>query len=265
LNRRDPLGLYEEDVHHYLTMFLAEAAGFDSTDAGKIGLAAQEPDTNPAKNAITPSGMPNHGTMERIHFASELRLEYLWGQALSVGSLDGKGLEAIGDYLHALEDSYSHQRNQYDRVFGYSSQYHDVSALGFDIGHGREGHAPDWTWMRPELAMKMAKETYEKLVELCQKQKTNCSPVSFDSIKDKIWSFMNDRPELYEDEILGFPVPDVLSYTEKVKKLDSSYRIAPEEQGPRDEGYKRMLKRNKKRKMEAAHDAAVSKKNWDKQ
>ena len=33
----DPLGLYEEDVHHYLTMYLAEKAGFPRQVASRIG------------------------------------------------------------------------------------------------------------------------------------------------------------------------------------------------------------------------------------
>lgn len=37
VNRRDPTGLYEEDVHHWLTVFLARAAGFSETLAQKIG------------------------------------------------------------------------------------------------------------------------------------------------------------------------------------------------------------------------------------
>ena len=36
-NLTDPGGLYEEDVHHYLTIFLARAGGFSWSMSDKIG------------------------------------------------------------------------------------------------------------------------------------------------------------------------------------------------------------------------------------
>jgi hypothetical protein len=47
LNKLDPLGLYQSDIHYYMTFFLAVAAGVPAEDARIIALAAQYIDDNP--------------------------------------------------------------------------------------------------------------------------------------------------------------------------------------------------------------------------
>ena len=44
VNSVDPKGLYEIDVHQYITRYMAEKAGFDQPDAIKVGMSAQELD-----------------------------------------------------------------------------------------------------------------------------------------------------------------------------------------------------------------------------
>ena len=47
LNKIDPTGLYQSDIHYYMTFFLAVAAGMDVGDARVVALAAQYVDDNP--------------------------------------------------------------------------------------------------------------------------------------------------------------------------------------------------------------------------
>ena len=41
LNKVDPYGLYQTDMHYYMTYFLAITAGIDSDNARRIALATQ--------------------------------------------------------------------------------------------------------------------------------------------------------------------------------------------------------------------------------
>ncbi|MFZ6688627.1 DUF6765 family protein [Undibacterium sp. SXout11W] len=47
LNKIDPSGLYQSDIHYYMTFFLAVAAGMDVGDTRVVALAAQYVDDNP--------------------------------------------------------------------------------------------------------------------------------------------------------------------------------------------------------------------------
>ncbi|CAB1215064.1 RHS repeat-associated core domain-containing protein [Acinetobacter bouvetii] len=46
LNKVDPYGLYQTDMHYYMTYFLAITAGIDSDNARRIALATQFVDEN---------------------------------------------------------------------------------------------------------------------------------------------------------------------------------------------------------------------------
>ena len=221
----DPLGLYEEDVHRHLTVYLAMKAGFDRSTAEKIGDATEALDLD-ARDAMYGGGA-NNVNMELYHFVSPQRLLQMRKEALSGGQLDDDRLRSIGEFLHAWEDSYSHQADPKRRDF--RQQYHDVHPVPFnnqDIGHGRHKHEPDWTWKRAELAITMAETTFHQLVALCEEHKDECSgkPIDFESFQGKVEEFSKETPELYADLYAGMiTVPDVVSYEEKVQILDSSF------------------------------------------
>ena len=52
LNKIDPTGLYQSDIHYYMTFFLAMAAGVSYEDARTIALATQYVDNNPLTEPI---------------------------------------------------------------------------------------------------------------------------------------------------------------------------------------------------------------------
>lgn len=69
----DPLGLYQIDVHYYMTYFLAITAGVDKDKARLIALATQYIDenraTSPTPDGVAASSMTiNQAALDRYHF-----------------------------------------------------------------------------------------------------------------------------------------------------------------------------------------------------
>ncbi|QYG06667.1 RHS repeat-associated core domain-containing protein [Janthinobacterium sp. PAMC25594] len=76
LTNIDPLGLYQIDVHYYMTFFLAITAGVTQDTARRIALATQYVDdnkaTSPTPNGVTPSSMTiNQPALDRYHFVED--------------------------------------------------------------------------------------------------------------------------------------------------------------------------------------------------
>jgi len=139
----DRNGLYEEDVHYYLTQALAEAAGFTQSQAAMIATGNQMTDETP--------GMSPYSSIEarrNYHFTTEGQRQNLWNDfaesATGVAS-EETTLGRLGVFMHAQQDSYSHE--------GY----------GPVLGHGMAGHAPDKTYNNPEKADRMALDSFNRL------------------------------------------------------------------------------------------------------
>ncbi len=77
LTNIDPLGLYQIDVHYYMTFFLAITAGVDKDTARLIALATQYIDENPVTEPMLPNGLHpgslrvNQPALERYHFVED--------------------------------------------------------------------------------------------------------------------------------------------------------------------------------------------------
>src|SRR5947209_8525368 len=97
---------------------------------------------------------PNLDNYADFHFVTSWRLDEMRDGVMGDRSRD---VRAIGEYFHALEDSYSHQADPSKRDF--SKQYQDNGIFG----HAKEGHYPDWTWARPALAKLMARDVFEEM------------------------------------------------------------------------------------------------------
>ncbi|HJW55774.1 MAG TPA: DUF6765 family protein [Burkholderiaceae bacterium] len=197
LTNIDPLGLYQSDIHYYMTFFLAMAAGVDYSDARTIALATQYVDNNPQTRPLDDSTLfttmlsPlwNQNQLARYHFV-------LWetgsdGQTVFSGSTDitqhsstqlGQLIDAsqkaptkcarlqfFGEYLHAFEDTFAH-RDRNNVPYGVNN--------GF--GHGLSaGSNPDYTYddapdvtgplswhVRAERTLKMEEEVFDQLKNL---------------------------------------------------------------------------------------------------
>ncbi|MBU1685319.1 hypothetical protein KJ662_03625 [Patescibacteria group bacterium] len=161
----DPTGMYEEDIHMYLTNFLAVSAGFSDMDAFSIGLYDQLTDTDPA---TTPWRLEN----KQYHFPEKNDLEKLAMEA--IGTLENK---AIGRYLHATQDSYAHA--------GFKAE------LG---GHIWLGRLPDKTYLDQKRANIMAEDTFLRL-RLLNRLKNGTGGLKLDAYNaqtDEIWFQIRD-------------------------------------------------------------------------
>jgi RHS repeat-associated protein len=151
VNNSDPSGLYEIDVHQYLTRYLAEKVGF--ADAQKIGLRTQEPDED---NRSAIYWQKTWGNMAKHHFVDRNRLRQMAGD---IGS--DTSYVKMGEFLHAQEDTYAHCTGQDNRNWDYLG-----GPNGGVFGHACDGHDPDHTWLKPEKAVMMTMRVYIDLKNL---------------------------------------------------------------------------------------------------
>jgi RHS repeat-associated protein len=164
LNAVDPFGLYEEDVHRDLTFCLARTAGYSSSASRRIAASNQETDDNPETSPFA-----GREARRDWHFTTEARRTDLWQRAL-----DGN-LDQLGQYLHALQDSYSHERYPPWR------------------GHLFQGHRPDKTYNDPERANRMARDTYNHLRQYLQVTTGQSVPDHWDQIREHVDRFNRAR------------------------------------------------------------------------
>ena len=157
LTHVDTLGLYEEDVHYYVTYFLALAAGLSDKQAWVIATADRYIDDNPYTEPFGVVG-ENLAARTDYHFtqsgsdvakyAGETDAAYAARRYLNPNNsqINRLRLYAIadtntpcakaqlyGEFLHAFEDTFAH-RDQTNKPFGSFK------------GHLSGGHSPDKTF-----------------------------------------------------------------------------------------------------------------------
>ncbi|MCI0560791.1 MAG: hypothetical protein MN733_20095, partial [Nitrososphaera sp.] len=157
----------------------------------------------------------NRENMEKYHFVSERRLAEMRKQMYDApGSLEG-----IGEYFHALEDTYAHTTGDGHRNW----EYHDY----FGIGHGLLGHAPDFTWRDPVKSLVMAMEVYDELRRLAEYSGSAGQVTSWYAIFPTVQRFVSYEPETYQDIKYGQLVTTATfeGYNAKIQILDSSFHI----------------------------------------
>ena len=161
VNATDPSGLYEIDVHYYLTKYLAENSGcFGKEEARQIAEGNQQSDELPDR-------LPGLGNVANGSY-----------HALSSGAAPGYGsshlqwrsnvhrsVYDLGVSLHYLQDTFSHE--------GYSNSTFGHSPLSwfFDFPYGKWGtHSTDKTASDVEKTLRMAKYTYGALARFGREQ-----------------------------------------------------------------------------------------------
>jgi RHS repeat-associated protein len=193
INQMDPLGLYDEDVHYYLTYYLARQTGcFTQADAQAIAEGNQTTDELEALKPGPGITEARASANERYHALTPpenhwYNLRNLAREAMRGLNKDSCGggrnqrkeqLTNFGRYLHYFQDIFAHE--------GFE---------GRRIGHGRRGHLQDQPW-RPEninRARQMARETYEQMRQYAQKLKCcKGSPANGGNVQwDKVDQFLS--------------------------------------------------------------------------
>jgi RHS repeat-associated protein len=188
INMTDPTGLYEEDVHYYMTYFLAIAAGINPDTARVIALADQYVDNNVATKPLDDSN--TFTTLWSITGNQTRLLDYHFVLSNSNGKVDpasknsnvsnpisfqlddlfSASLKAptpcarfqfLGEYLHAFEDTFAHRDK--------NNIPYDATDGGLGFGHGADFSNPDYTYnhgswtVNAARTLEMEKEVFEKL------------------------------------------------------------------------------------------------------
>jgi RHS repeat-associated protein len=169
LTNIDPMGLYEEDIHYYMTYFLALAAGVDPRRAYIIATGAQYVDDNlitqpmaptltgsfwqiVAHNSEQANRLASYHFTERVaddwsqnaadRYIMNKKPENTQLQLLQTAASNGRRLGGdcagdvmLGEYLHAFEDT-----------FGHRDENNIPIQVNSGWGHARAGHAPDHTY-----------------------------------------------------------------------------------------------------------------------
>lgn len=140
VNSTDSTGLYQEDVHYYMTYFLAILAGLDAKQALVVALADRYIDTNRYTEPFGPAGL-NLDARKFYHFsytqaerdaeaaqnppatrylnAGNAQTDLLRGYALDSARTPCAKAQLYGEFLHAYMDTYAH-RDEQNRPFEYT-------------------------------------------------------------------------------------------------------------------------------------------------
>jgi RHS repeat-associated protein len=193
LRYTDPNGLYERDVHMSLTWAVGEAAGF--SDATSFGIARADQGVD--DDSKTSAGLFYSSTNANWHFPNEARLT-----ELAMSTVANLTEISLGQYLHVMQDSFSHH--------GY----------GTTVGHLFGGYSPDETWRRPDLANRMAENTYGDLQAARTALGATNPAMPWDQIAPYIDRFNKAKKKDDKDAILAELRKAVGDYRKKNKTGD---------------------------------------------
>ena len=192
-NRVDPSGLFDIDVHYYLTYYLALKTGcFSDSEARKIAEGAQHSDEGkdrkpgpgfklgrgPRGLALVPNGRQIRANTDFHAFGSAAqnarRANQLYRDAVRSGDLFG-----LGTYMHFLQDEFSH-----------------VLFAGNPVtGQLDAGRAVDHTSFNPEWSMEMAHASWEKLKQFGKNRGCTCTG----EMNDADWKTVRDFVDIGYD------------------------------------------------------------------
>lgn len=184
INKVDPLGLYETDIHYYMTYFLARMAGVDAQTAYTIALGAQFIDDNPvtwpldpqnlAGNVLSPAAIvrlasyhftttslnplvninydPPRNTFETFYKATHFGHDY-------ISYIERRIKKPTNPQLTLLTAAYGKASNRcakaqlfgeylhaFEDAFGHRNQDNEPIDVNGGFGHGTYWHDPDMTY-----------------------------------------------------------------------------------------------------------------------
>ncbi|HEX7955432.1 MAG TPA: RHS repeat-associated core domain-containing protein [Pyrinomonadaceae bacterium] len=175
VSKTDPLGLYELNVHYYLTYYLvSNHPCFSGGDAKQVAEGDQGTDEDPKtmpgpgwkESSWDPTGVLDQSTPDYDQQLKNMDYHALHPGAqagagsprLWQGAMQGGGnLQGLGVYLHYLQDTFSHE--------GFNNPSH---------GHLYGTHRPDKPWSDVGKAMQMAQATWDALNEFARQRECPC-------------------------------------------------------------------------------------------
>jgi RHS repeat-associated protein len=195
-NKVDPSGLYESDVHYYLTYFLASKHKcFTERQARLIADADQNTDENPDTApgpGFTDKQMEQNMDYHALHGLDHKPfLNNLWEQATD-GPTNYVGL---GRYLHYVQDTFSHA--------GFTNPRY---------GHLFGTHAADKTDEDVFKALRMVGATWEALNKYAKEERCGCQDRLDPSLMPQILDFL-----------LSPGGDDITRYTRSIEDADPIY------------------------------------------
>lgn len=186
LNKIDPYGLYQTDMHYYVTYFLAIAAGIDSDNARRIALGAQFIDTNDNTSPYDDEAgamvsLYKNFTTERLEYYHFANNRFFYEDPLNgmeLGSWDLKKPQGMSDaeyqswrltsnlnnipQLKNLTSNYKHAAkcnnlnlsmqffgeylHAFEDTFAHRDQDNDPFGVNAGAGHAVYGSNPDFTY-----------------------------------------------------------------------------------------------------------------------
>jgi len=186
---------------------LAVAAGFTIAQANKIAANTQASDDDPNKSPaqlkdLIPWGNPVE--KRRLwHFTTYERRVEMW-QTFGASASDSTNSEdddfmRLGEYLHALQDSYSHA--------GWGPRTGQVGSMFYNEHGDIELKSPariDETDYNPSKVERMAKNTFDQLLKAREKMKTKEKrrPVPYTLIESFVKDFAKEKDRKQKNDIL---------------------------------------------------------------
>lgn len=189
-NKIDQLGMYEIDVHYYLTYYLALNHGcFSSQDARWVAEQDQLTDE-------FVSTRPGYGDTEQQRYQNRRYHALQSGAAEGQGSIElwneavagEKNYIGLGRYLHYLQDTFSHS--------GYTDDTYGHSPLNVRYGNGKYGdHLTDKTAYDPAKAQRMVARVWQALNDFAKEQDCKCEGKWKPEMWPRINAFINVMPD----------------------------------------------------------------------
>jgi len=199
-NGTDPSGLFNEDVHYYLTYYLAtKLSCLTAHEARLIAEADQSTDENDDTKplpGLTPGHRKTNADSHAFNEGNEANLSALRTTAMG----GGINYVAAGRYLHHLQDTYSHRgfHNPWYGQYGFNG--YDVPVLG--------GLVVDNTNHDLPKSEEMARATFFALYEFAKKKGCECKFAPLNSWWPTVSAFLraNNGDLDNKRRILGVPL-----------------------------------------------------------
>jgi len=234
--RVDPLGLYQQDVHYYMTLFLAITAGVNPLQARHLALASAFVDENPSTRPLEPgsildqvwSATQNQLPLIRYHFVlssasdGQTLSEYsngnvhvpiqnlspqmraMWEYATRAPSLRDGVAGCSDDEVHLqFLGEYLHA---FADTFSHRDQNnvpYDAWRVGFGVGHGPSWSEPDYTYRNGEWVGREARTFSMELAlreQIRHSRFANRESAITDRQLDTFFAALNDFNQTREDE-----------------------------------------------------------------